>query len=186
MKNPAINWTELEEAFDNSSYEFDYYLDTETGQVLVVTDETRMQLETVFQQYGNVGEGEVFDLAAVLPQTGLHDWQQHDVLVANQIEADFGSRYLAVPRRESRESYQIMRDFIVTVEDDRLKDRLLQAISGRSAFRYFKDVLYQYPDEQKRWFAYQDTRLKEEMREWLEMEGIEPTNEPRAIGIPEK
>ena len=186
MKNLAINWTELEEAFDNSSYEFDYYLDTDTGQILMVTDETRMQLETVYQQYGNVGEGEVFDLAAVLSQTDLQEWQQQDVIDANKIEADFRSRYLAVPRRESREAYKIMRDFIVTVEDDRLHELLWQTISGRGAFRYFKDVLYQNPDEQKRWFAYQDTRLKKEMREWLEMEGIEPSNEPRPIEDPKE
>ena len=176
MKKLAINWIELEQAFDNSSFEIDYYLDTETGQVLIVTDEARSELETIYQQYGNVPEGEVFDLTAVLPQTELQDWQQHDVLVANQIEADFGSRYLAVPKRESSDAYRIMRDFIGTIEDDRLADRLWQAISGRGAFRYFKDVLYQHSDEQKRWFAYQDARLKEEMREWLEMEGIEPTN----------
>ena len=186
MKILAINWTELEEGFDNSSYEFDYYLDTETGQVLMVTEEARMQLETVYQQYGNVDEGEVFDLAAVLSQTDLQEWQQQDVIDADKIEADLGSRYLAVPRRGSREAYQIMRDFIVTVEDDPLKERLWQAISGRGAFRYFKDVLYQHPDEQKRWFAYQDARLKKEMREWLEMEGIEPTNEPRATEKPKE
>ena len=38
MRKLAINWVELELAFDNSSYEFAYYLDTETGKVLVVTD----------------------------------------------------------------------------------------------------------------------------------------------------
>ena len=36
MKKLALDWTELKLAFDNSDFEFDYYLDTETGQILLV------------------------------------------------------------------------------------------------------------------------------------------------------
>ncbi len=71
-----------------------------------------------------------------------------------------------------------MRDFIYTVENDRLQDDLWQAISGRGAFRYFKDTLAQNPAEQKRWYAYKEDRLTSQAREWLEENDIEPTNEP--------
>ena len=186
MKKLAVNWMELELAFDDSSYESSYYLDTETGQVLMVTEEARWKLESIYEEYAGIDDDADFDLSAVLPQTDLPDWQQEDVLVANEIGDGFSSRYLAIPQRETHEAYQIMRDFILTVEDERLADRLWNAISGRGAFRYFKDVLAQYPQEQKRWYAYQDARFMQVIHEWLEMEGIEPTNEPGPTESPEK
>ena len=184
MKKLAVNWMQLELAFDDSSFESSYYLDTETGQVLTVTSEARGQLEDIYEEFAAVDDDEAFDLSAVLPQTGLHDWQQEDVLLAYEIGDGFNPRYLPIPRRESREAYRVMRDFIDTVEDDHLADRLLDAISGPGAFRYFKDVIYEYPDKQKRWYAYQEARFMQEMREWLEMEGIEPTNKPRQAASP--
>jgi hypothetical protein len=135
MKKLAVNWMELELAFDDSSYESSYYLDTETGQVFMVTEETRWKLESIYEKFAGVDDGADFDLSAVLPQTDLPDWQQEDVMVANEIGDGFSSRYLAIPQRETREAYQIMRDFIVTVEDEGLADRLWNAISGRGAFR---------------------------------------------------
>jgi len=38
--------------------------------------------------------------------------------------------------------------------------------------------LTQWADELKRWYSYKDARFKEQLREWLEMEEIESTNEP--------
>jgi len=186
MKKLAIDWMQLEMAFDDSSYESSYYLDTETGQVLMVTEETRWKLESIYEEYAGLDDSADFDLPAILPQMELPDWQQEEVLIANEIGDGFNPRYLAIPERQTGEAYQIMRDFIVTVEDERLEDRLWNAISGRGAFRYFKDVLAQYPQEQKRWHAYQEARFMQQIHEWLEMEGIEPTNQPRQAASPEK
>jgi hypothetical protein len=64
--------------------------------------------------------------------------------------------------------------FIGTVSNPRLRARLERAISGRGAFRYFKDVLQDYPKERERWFRFRDERLHQRVFVWLEEEGIEP------------
>lgn len=40
-----INWTELDAAFQTSSWEMHHYLDLETGEVVMVTDEDACYLE---------------------------------------------------------------------------------------------------------------------------------------------
>jgi len=79
-----------------------------------------------------------------------------------------------VPRAESHEDYQDMGDFIATIRDERLQDRLWDAIRGRGAFRRFKDVLAYHPYERERWFEFKDDRVRQRVLDWLESEGIEP------------
>ena len=80
---------------------------------------------------------------------------------------------------ESWRAYEDMKDFIDTVESDELAVRLSRAITGRGAFRYFKDVLYDYPEEQARWYKFRDARERERTLEWLADEDIEAVEEER-------
>jgi predicted nucleotidyltransferase len=142
-------------AFENASWETSYYLDLETGEVIMLTDE----------ELGYVDEP---------PDWPLPEWQQEAVKRAKEIWLDGGERYLRLPDADSREGYRDMEDFIITVEDEHLRELLSVAVSGRGAFRRFKDVLYDYPRERKRWFNYGDTQVRERVLDWLESEGIEP------------
>jgi hypothetical protein len=76
-------------------------------------------------------------------------------------------RWLAVWCEGSREGYGDMEDFIVTVADDGQADRLSIAITGRGAFRRFKDVLSRWPEEFERWHAFSDERKRGRARSWL-------------------
>jgi hypothetical protein len=121
MHKLVIDWMELSAAFESGFAEMHYYLDLETGEVLMVTDEIRWYLEE--------------------PDEELHGWQQEMVQTARQIEQGYGSRYVQIPQQDSHESYRDMEWFIDTVQDQRLQERLWRAIQGQGAFRYFKDVL---------------------------------------------
>lgn len=157
MRKLEIDWMELEAAFESGFGGVQYYLDLETGEILLITDEVSWYLEDP-------------------PERELPDWQQEMLQQARQIEEGYGIRYLRVPEQDSRESYRDMERFIPTVQDQHLQDRLWRAIQGRGAFRYFKDVLYDYPDERERWFAFSNRCVYERMMAWLERKGIEPTN----------
>ncbi len=100
------------------------------------------------------------------------------------IDEWLGERYIWIPRMSSDEGYEDMEDFIETVEDENLKEKLCIAINGRRAFRRFKDVLLRYPDERERWFKFQNARVIKRVREWLEDEGIEIVK-PKPIEIKE-
>ena len=86
---------------------------------------------------------------------------------------DYQERYRYLPTAESHEGYEDMKEFIETVKGTHLKEKLYIAISGRGAFRRFKDVLNSYPKDRERWFRFKDEKLMERVKEWLEYEGIE-------------
>jgi len=173
MRKLKVDLLELEVAFGNASYEMNYYLDTQTGEVILVTGEMRRELEEIYKQ----AEGEDEDDASIeklVQASDAPEWMKPDLLLLHQMESDSADRYIPVPKADSHEGYADMEDFIATVRDRRLQDRLWDAIRGRGAFRRFKDVLLDHPRERERWFAFSDARRRERVLEWLESEGIEP------------
>ncbi len=93
--------------------------------------------------------------------------------VEEKVDEGFGERYISIPETSPEEGYGEMRDFLETVKDGNLKEKLYIALNGKGAFRRFKDTLLNYPDERKRWFVFESARLTEKVKEWLEIEGIE-------------
>ncbi len=155
IKRLKVDLPWLMAAFEDASWEVCYCLDLETGEVIMLTDEEMRYVEEP-------------------PDWPLPEWQQESVKQAEKIMFDSGERYVRVPGADSREGYGDMEDFIATVEDDHLRELLSVAIHGRGAFRRFKDVLYDYPRERKRWFEFADSQVRRRVLDWLESEGIEP------------
>lgn len=105
------------------------------------------------------------------------DWEGDGVL-ADQLDALLGSgaildlrplpdKWLWVHCEGSRDGYRDMELFIGTVRDPGRADRLEIAISGRGAFRRFKDVLDRWPGELDRWYAFSAERQHGRARAWL-------------------
>ncbi len=61
------------------------------------------------------------------------------------------------------------------IDDPPFAYRLACAISGRGAFRRFKDVLSDRPELMTRWFALSNDRQRGRARSWLATEGYVPT-----------
>jgi hypothetical protein len=59
--------------------------------------------------------------------------------------------------------------------DPNLADRLTRAISGRGAFRRFKNTLFDRPDLMTQWHAFSADRQRGRARSWLAAEGYTPT-----------
>jgi Uncharacterised protein family (UPF0158) len=168
----SITFDDLEMAFDDASGAARYYLDLETGQVLMITDEIRDELEAIYRGFDDERAAEDDAFAAALEQHNLPDWMREMVAEAHQVEQGYGTRYIAVPTADAHEGYRAMEDFIDTVANQRLQAQLAQAIQGRGAFRRFKDTLLGYPGERERWFAFSRARMRERALAWLEDEGI--------------
>jgi hypothetical protein len=86
--------------------------------------------------------------------------------------------YRRVEPVSSREQYRWMERFIATVEEGPLRQRLLQSIDGKGAFRRFKDVLMSFPVDRERWFAFRSERLRMCMEGWLDAQGISAVARP--------
>ncbi len=167
-----INLSELEFAFENASWEMAYFLDLETGEVIMMQDDIRSQLEAIYEDAYN-GENKV-DLPAILAKSEIPGWQQKALLEADQVETGLGTHFIRVPQNTSREGYRDMERFIATISDERLHNRLWRAIQGRGAFRRFKSILFDYPAECERWFAFKGAHTRQRSLDWLKYKGIEP------------
>jgi hypothetical protein len=88
------------------------------------------------------------------------------------------ANYLRVDPVSSREQYRWMERFIATVEEGPLRQKLLQSIDGKGAFRRFKDVLMSYPVERERWFTFRSERLRSCMESWLDAQGVSSVERP--------
>ncbi len=82
-------------------------------------------------------------------------------------ESDDPDKWLWVHCEGSRDGYRDMELFIGTVRAPGPADRLEIAISGRGAFRRFKDVLARWPAEFQRWEAFSAERQRGRARAWL-------------------
>ncbi|MGA2925930.1 MAG: UPF0158 family protein [Solirubrobacteraceae bacterium] len=90
---------------------------------------------------------------------------------------------------DSGEAYEDLEEFVEQVADPRARDLLDRAISGRGAFRRFKDTLFEFPDLREAWFRFHDARMEHRAIEWLrDEELIDDEQKQRALGarpIPE-
>lgn len=73
--------------------------------------------------------------------------------------ADNEDEYVKIEPLKSYESYQIMKDFIYS---DRIKgtlrEKLLNAIEGKGAFRRFDDMVFRY-DVRQDWFDFREQAM---------------------------
>ena len=172
MRKLKVDLQDLAFAFENASLEINNYLDLETGQVVSISDEIRRELEGIYEEIGDEGENPRA-VAEALQCRDLPDWMKESVQAADQVEIGYGTRYVRIPQADSREGYHDMEDFIGTVGNERLREKLEVAIQGRGAFRRFKDVLADDPDERERWFIFKDERGRQRVLEWLQSQEIE-------------
>jgi hypothetical protein len=155
MKKLRVDVEDIAMIMDNQDrHESNFYLDTETGETVIIPDEVITALE----------EGESCE--------GLPSWEVE--LLPQAKEIDEGSdRYVEIPSRDSRDAYQQVVDFTQRVKDTRLKGKLESALGGRGSFHRFRDALKEYPEVEKEWFKFKADRDKEAVKEWLESIGIE-------------
>lgn len=135
---------ELIMAFDMNANEYSQYLNLETGGIAIISE-----LSDSFDENGN----EI-------------NWDDTE-------RFDDKSKYILVPGSDPREAFEIMERFTETVENRELQQKLCHALSVHRPFYHFKDVLLNYPDEQKRWFSFQEQAIRQQIHDWLEQNNLE-------------
>lgn len=91
-------------------------------------------------------------------------------------------KYAPIETIPSRIQYQWLDDFIRSVDDEPLRERMEGAINGKGAFRRFKDILLSLPEERRRWFEFRDHKMRERIVEWVREKGVTPQNDPPWLG----
>ncbi|WP_218080662.1 UPF0158 family protein [Anthocerotibacter panamensis] len=132
----------------------------------------------------------MMDLSAELEVSAYLDRQTGEILLDSpdtpldivpdeeapeQAVQEFTARYLKLPIQSSQQGDQDMADFIETIQDEQLRERLRAVIHGRGAFSRFKDALSTHPEERARWFRFKDQHERERALQWLASHNIMAT-----------
>jgi Uncharacterised protein family (UPF0158) len=96
--------------------------------------------------------------------------------LSDEDDGDDEDRWLYVENQGSHDGYRDMERFIASVRDPDIADRLEIAITGKGAFRRFKDVLSRWPDELARYLLLRDERQRGRARAWLAAKGYRPAS----------
>ncbi len=99
----------------------------------------------------------------------MPDWQTEMVAKAKEVEAS--DDFVQLPDKFDINEYAIMDRFCYTVDNDTIRQELLDAIKGSGAFRRFKDMIRRRGLEQA-WWSDRDAAIKKIAIDFLEMEGI--------------
>ncbi|AGI74388.1 hypothetical protein OA238_c45190 [Octadecabacter arcticus 238] len=127
------------------------YINRKTGDLITLTDEDL--------SYAEDGDND-----RLIP-----DWQRETVDQVKQVLAN--DEYIALPDSFEIHEYKIMEHFCYTIEDERVQNILLQAISGKGAFRHFKNKVYE-EGINKNWRRFRDSAFKQIAVGFLENQGI--------------
>ncbi|HUT21651.1 MAG TPA: UPF0158 family protein [Anaerolineae bacterium] len=170
-----VDLNELDVALNWSMSESSHYLDLETGNVVGIDDEARRTSKKLLEEIDAEEGDELVAFEELLQQReDIQEWQKDLALNAARVECDEVGRYIGIEPDDPYQNYNDMDNFIATLDDDELQDRLWDAIRGRGAFRYFKDLIARYPNVEEQWYAYKDARAKERLLRWLGDHDIEP------------
>ena len=88
-------------------------------------------------------------------------------------DIEVNPRYLEITPFRSYETFPMMEEFVSTLPEGEIANRLTRALDGKKPFRRFKDTLYDYPDIQDNWYQFEDAALTKMAETWCEENDIE-------------
>ena len=97
------------------------------------------------------------------------DYQQ----VSDMIDEDEDDRFIRLPSQREINEYSMMEEFVSNVRNESQRAALEVAISGRGAFRRFKDTVIRFGIE-KNWYALPKLNEREQPENWPEAWRVDP------------
>jgi predicted GNAT family acetyltransferase len=115
--------------------------------------------------------------------------QDREELNEEDDDEDYTERFIALPEWSANDGFRLMEKFALELKNPVVKMELSQALNkGKGVFRFFKDVLEQYPESEKLWFRFKNKKMKNKITAWYnllrEEWGLEPLgDEPEDISL---
>ena len=167
-----IDFDELQKATEDTEREaFDYFLDRETGEIVILSTEIIEKTEKILAasydddiaDFDDVEQEEIPDIP---------DWMEDEIELALDVFMYEQDRYERIPERNPADAYATMKAFAETVDNRQVGEMLLQALDGQGSFRKFKNMIGPLPKERKLWYGFNAKAAKQEITEWLTSKGI--------------
>lgn len=118
------------------------------------------------QAYFNTDTGEIEWLGGFLDSDEYED-------LADRIE--FG-HFISLPTKYDIHEYRIMEEFIYSLPTGEVQNKLQRAITGKGAFRRFKDTI-NYLSIDKDWYLFRDEAYRNIALEWCKENGLSNTED---------
>jgi hypothetical protein len=142
----VLSLRNIVDAIESQSDESEAYLDPETGEIVLVTEDDRALLEE--------------DVA----DEDLPQWQREAMpKIREALESD---RFLVLPDRFEVHEWAIMERFSQE-QHERNRQVRIGAIHGSGAFRHFRGAVERLGLLQS-WYRYRDEAIEQIARDWLE------------------
>jgi hypothetical protein len=140
-----------------------------------VVDEIDLLPNDTWTAYLNRRTGELYTVTDELARAAddpdsplLEDWREEVPKVHEILGSD---DWVELPTKFDLHEYRIMKGFCLAYPDEARREQLLEAISGRGAFRFFKSLVHRWGIQQQ-WYDYRDSEIERIVADWLEAEGI--------------
>ncbi|MGG0174675.1 UPF0158 family protein [Gottfriedia acidiceleris] len=151
---------------------------TNKAKIKDIIEEMEMQIDG-YRSFIKIRTGEVFSVAEddlidaedEKPMDDLQDWQLENLEIANEIVENFED-YKELPSKYEIDEYKMIKDFCLTVKDEKIQNILLITIEGKGAFRRFKDAVIELNIDMD-WYSYRDRRYKDLAIAWCQNNDIE-------------
>ena len=118
-------------------------------------------VDNIVECYYNPEKDEIF----------LSNIGEYEELTEDEIDELF-EKSIILPTQYEINEYQIMVDFIDTIDNEKLKTELQRLIQGKGAFRRFKDYCFESNIIQD-WYKYKEQKYKEIAIEWCKKNELE-------------
>lgn len=152
---------DIVETLDAMPNEYTAYLNIHSGEVRNFSEEQMFTAE----------EGETDELA---------DWEADEIERAREVLEDEDEEWKTLPTKYEINDWEIMRSFIDEQSNNEQRDELLQAISGRGAFRMFRIIIERIGLLDK-WYAFKADYYGRIILDWMEQNGINPDEEQQEV-----
>jgi hypothetical protein len=148
-----VKLSDVLDALEMQNDETNYYLDTCTGIVYLLTPD-------------ELYAGEEDD-----PLEDYPEWQREAIEVARRLANGDDESLIELPTQWDVNEYEIMREFCDAQPEGTVRDALYIAIRGKGAFRRFKDAVHTFgiADE---WYKFRLARFKSIAIEWCDANEI--------------
>jgi len=82
-------------------------------------------------------------------------------------------KYLRIKPISTKNSFQIMKDYIETVPVPKIRKELQEALAKKGAFRSFRAVIDKYSKEKEHWVEFKRNSTLKQIKDWLAEFGVE-------------
>jgi|GEM_PF-989321 len=86
-------------------------------------------------------------------------------------------RFIKLPKLESDFCLNVKREYISLLEDPYLRGLLEKAVANEES-QEFRNILMEFEDARRRWYAFESNKYKEFLLQWFREKGIELIDKP--------